>query len=115
MRTAAICVVAFVVTSVLFINFCNLVYGCGCRSLWDGADAHCNIHNKHGKHCPWCSHGQTGYGVIFSAILFPQWGMAFATRRKSWLLQASSSLLLFPVMGGIVALVVGLMDGYWAT
>ena len=35
-------------TSVFFIDFCNLVYQCGCRSLWAGADAACNIHTHGG-------------------------------------------------------------------
>ena len=114
-RTAVFCLVAFAVTSVLFINFCNLAYGCGCHSLWDGADAHCNIHNKYGKHCPWCSHGEAGYGIIFNAVLFPQFLAAFAARRRSLVQQLLITLLSFPISGGIVAVVVGVMDGYWKT
>ncbi len=115
MRTAAFCLLAFCITSVLFINFCNLVYGCGCESLWAGAATHCNIHAKHGRHCPWCSHGETGYGVIFSAVLLPQFGVAFAARRRTWPQQLIATLVSFPVFGGIAAIVVGFMDGYWRT
>jgi hypothetical protein len=113
MRTAVLCGIALALNSVLFINLCNLVYQCGCKSLWDGADEHCNIHAKHGRHCPFCSHGNTGYGLFFSAILFPQFGIAYISRRRSAALQLSAILVSFPVCFAIVALVVGLMDGYW--
>lgn len=113
MRTAVFCGVALVLSSVLFINLCNLVYQCGCKSLWDGADEHCNVHAKHGRHCPFCSHGNFGYGVIFSAILFPQFGVAYAARRRSPVQQLTATLVSFPMFFGIVAFVVGLMDGYW--
>lgn len=113
MKTVAICLVVFLVTSVLFINFCNLVYGCGCESLWAGAATHCNIHAKHGKHCPWCSHGEAGYGMIFSAVLLPEFGVAYLARRRYFWSQLGLAMATFPVSGSIVALIVGLMDGYW--
>lgn len=113
MKTAATCLVAFLITSVLFINFCNLVYGCGCESLWAGAATHCNIHAKHGKHCPWCSHGEAGYGMIFSAVLLPEFGVAYLARRRRFWPQLGMTVASFPLSGGIVALIIGLMDGYW--
>lgn len=112
-QTLFICLLAFAVTSALFINFCDLVYACGCHSLWNGADAHCNIHAHHGKHCPWCSHGMVGYGLIFASIVLPQFGVAWLLRTKSWVTGLTATLLGFPVFGGIVAVVVGLWDGYW--
>ena len=112
-NTILICLVAFAVTSVLFINFCDLVYACGCRSLWNGADAHCNIHAQHGKHCPWCSHGKLGYGLIFASIVVPEFLVALALRRRSWMAGLAATLLSFPIFGGIAALAVGLWDGYW--
>ena len=112
-NTILICIVAFAVTSVLFINFCDLVYACGCHSLWNGADAHCNIHAHHGKHCPWCSHGMSGYSIIFACIQIPEFAVAFALRRRSWIEGLAGTLLSFPVFGGVVALAVGLWDGYW--
>ena len=113
MRTAAFCAVAFVLSSVFFINLCNLVYQCGCKSLWNGADEHCNVHARHGRHCPFCSHGNAGYGVIFSAILLPQFGVAYFSRRRSAVQQFGATVFSFPVFFGIVALTVGLLDGYW--
>ena len=112
-NTILICIAAFAVTSVLFINFCDLVYACGCHSLWNGADAHCNIHAHHGKHCPWCSHGMSGYSIIFACIQIPVFAVAFALRRRSWIEGLAGTLLSFPVFGGVVALAVGLWDGYW--
>lgn len=107
--------ICFAVTSVLFINFCNLVFDCGCTWLWAGADAKCNIHQAHGKHCPWCSHGMIGYGVIFSAVLLPQILVTWKLPRGGWLIRTAAGLATFPVSGIAVALVVGWMDGYWST
>ena len=56
---ALVFVAAAAVTSVFFINLCAAIFGCGCVSLWSGADAHCNIHLAGSRHCPWCLHGQT--------------------------------------------------------
>ena len=107
-----ISVIAFAVTSIFFIDFCNLVFGCGCQSLWAGADAHCNIHAAHGKHCPWCSHGQTGYAVIFGGIVLPQFAIAWMLNRGSWWTRLAITLTGFPVFGGIAALIAGWIDGY---
>ncbi len=96
-----------VVTSVFYIDFCNLVYQCGCASLWAGADAHCNVHNATGRHCPWCSVGIAGsVGLWLSVIV----GQAFVAFRTSRILL---TLLVFPLIGGIEALALGLWFGYW--
>ena len=110
---ALICAIAFVVTSVFFINFCNLVFACGCQSLWNGADQHCNVHVSHGRHCPFCSHGMAGYSVIFAAIIAPQLAIPFWLRRGSWWTRLAVTLAGFPVFGVIVALLAGWWDGYW--
>jgi hypothetical protein len=52
--------ISFTLTSLFFINLCNLIFRCGCRSLWAGAAVACNIHAQQRHHCPWCSHGTGG-------------------------------------------------------
>lgn len=114
MKTFGIYLIAFVFTSVFFINFCDLVYRCGCRSLWDGADTHCNRHAPAGhKHCPFCSHGDAGYAVFFGGIVLPQFGVVRALRNRGWIAQLTAGLATFPIAGGLLALAVGLLDGYW--
>ena len=110
---AVAALICFAATAVLFINFCDLVFGCGCTWLWAGADAHCNIHAHHGKHCPWCSHGMSGYAAIFAAVLLPQLLTVWKLPRGGWLLRTVAGLTVFPLAGSVVALVVGWLDGYW--
>lgn len=109
---AAIALLAITVTSVLFIDFCNLVYQCGCKSLWAGAAEHCNIH--HGpKRCPWCAIGWNGYIAVWLWIVLPQ--AAAALWPGSWgeARRLVVSLALFPAMGGVAAAAVGIWRGYW--
>jgi hypothetical protein len=109
----SIAAIAFLCTSVFFINFCDLVYRCGCRSLWNGAAQHCNIHQPHARHCPWCNHGEAGYGAIFAAILVPQFAVAWWLRRPRWVVRLALTAAVFPVWGFVVAAAVALWDGYW--
>jgi hypothetical protein len=104
---------AAIVTSLLFINFCALVYQCGCESLWAGAADRCNIHDAHSRHCPWCSIGTAGAGTVYAAILAAQAGVVFFWPGVAWLPRAILTLLAFPVTGGILALVLGWVKGYW--
>ena len=110
----AIAVIGLVVTSVFFIDLCNFIYQCGCTSLWAGADAHCNIHmDGHGKHCPFCSHGQAGYGLFFGTIIGTQIWTALRLKRGPWIARAAAVIAMFPLVGGILAAITGLYDGYW--
>jgi hypothetical protein len=110
---AAIFAVAAAVSSVFFINFCGLVFQCGCTSLWAGADAHCNIHTPGAKHCPWCA---TGLGnTIWGVMVVVQAVLAFAFPKLRLPARAALALLAFPVVGAVAALVAGLASGYWAT
>jgi hypothetical protein len=105
--------ISFAVTSIFFFNFCNLIFGCGCRALWAGADAACNIHAMHGRHCPWCSHGYAGYAIVMTLITGPQLAIALLTR-WSWLQRTAACLALFPLAGGAVAVLFGWLDKYWS-
>jgi hypothetical protein len=109
----AVFLLAAVVTSLLFINFCNLVYQCGCRSLWAGAAEHCNIHDAESRHCPWCSIGVLGAGAVWGVIVGSQAAVAFLWRGSGWVVRAALALAAFPVVGGVVAVALGLMQGYW--
>src|SRR5579864_8863158 len=64
--------VSLTATSVFFINLCAAIFRCGCRALWAGADAACNIHAPSGHHCPWCAHGTAGYTAVMVLLCAPQ-------------------------------------------
>lgn len=104
---------AIAVTSLFFLDICNLFFQCGCTHLWAGAAAHCNIHNPTGKHCPWCSVGQVGYGLIYAGIVIPQTFLSFFPRRWNLLARLAAALAAFPIIGALQALVLGLVYGYW--
>ena len=108
--------VSAAVTCLFLVDFCNAVYRCGCRSLWAGGAAHCNIHMAAGRHCPWCSIGTAGF---FLAALFPilvaQWALSSHPRRWPWLLRLLAALLAFPLTGTLAALLTGWLTGYWTT
>ncbi len=111
----AIFLIAATVTSVFFINFCATVFHCGCQSLWTTAAESCNIHLAHGKHCPWCVFGYTGYVLVYGTMIACQALLAFGGTRWgwSWLLRLIGSLAAFPTSGLILALVLGWYTGYW--
>ncbi|HUQ96007.1 MAG TPA: hypothetical protein VM120_30295 [Bryobacteraceae bacterium] len=110
-QRAAICLAALAVTCVFFINFCNLVYQCGCVSLWAGADKHCNIH--HGpKHCPWCSSRLTGY-LVWITMAVSQTLVSFWPAPWRWPARLFWATAAFPLVGVILALPIGLYQGYW--
>ena len=35
--------------------YCGMLFGCGCTYNWLGGWDGCNVHNRHGPQCPWCS------------------------------------------------------------
>lgn len=105
---------AAALTSLFLINLCHAVYRCGCRSLWAGAAAHCNIHTLGSRHCPWCSIGTAGFGAVFGVILGSQLALSFWPSRWRWRTRLIASLLAFPAAGGLIALVAGWISGYWA-
>lgn len=104
--------ISFAVTSIFFINFCNWIFKCGCRSLWAGADVVCNIHATHGHHCPWCSHGSVGHAMIMTLLCAPQLAEVVFTK-WNWPVRTAVAIALFPAIGTLVALAFGWLDGYW--
>lgn len=112
-------VIGAAISLLFFINFCDLVYQCGCRSFWNGAAEACNIHLADSRHCPWCSYGSWGLYLPASTILLGQAVLSFwpeGARRgiRQRLLRLLVVLLAFPVLGGLTALAFGLHSGYWA-
>lgn len=95
-----------------FINFCNLVFQCGCRSLWAGAADHCNIHEAGVPHCPWCVDAWSGPTVL-GIVTLTQLLVLFAPGRASVWSRSVAALIALPVVGGALALGFGLARGYW--
>jgi len=104
--------ISFAITSTFFINLCSWIFQCGCRALWAGADAACNIHAQHGRHCPWCGHGRAGYFIVMTLLCAPQLAVSLWPR-WSWTVRTVVAIGLFPTVGVLVAAVMGWMDHYW--
>lgn len=70
--------IAFVVTSVVYMPVCNLVFDCGCTWPWLGGVQHCNIHVAGPPDCPLCKGGApiqaVGFAAIGSPIFLLTWG-----------------------------------------
>ena len=47
--------------------FCGQVYRCGC-SYSEGM-TYCNVNSRSEPSCPWCSHGKSGFYMLFGLIL----------------------------------------------
>jgi hypothetical protein len=104
--------VAVTFTSVFFINYCDLVFQCGCTFLWSGADAHCNIH--HGpKRCPFCAVGWGGQLLIWLSMIAPQLYISLREASWGWKKRLVLALMAFPIIGLAPVLGVGLWKGYW--
>ena len=104
--------VALGVTYVFFIQYCDLIFSCGCQALWAGASSSCNIHAPAPPHCPWClHHGSYGWwslsGICTAQAGIALWPGAFGLAR------GISVFLAFPVLGGVFGVAAGLATGYW--
>ena len=110
----AIAVAGCIVTTAFFIDFCNLVYRCGCRSLWNGAAVACNIHSNATHHCPWCSIGTAGAFAVWLTVVVFQCLIAFRWTGLPVFPRLLLTLAAFPVIGGLLALGLGLSLDYWS-
>jgi len=104
---------AFAVSSALFVNWCAVLFQCGCRSLWNGISTHCNIHAAAGPSCPWCEHPFAGGGVAFLALVLAQYAVVYRVSPTGFWRKAGLALAVFPVATGIVGLAQGWIWGYW--
>ncbi|MEO8128843.1 MAG: hypothetical protein ABI822_17195 [Bryobacteraceae bacterium] len=112
-KRVAIFLVSAALTSVFIINFCALIYQCGCHSFWAGAADECNIHSFESHHCPWCSIGTEGFVAVVAGIVAVQAALTFGPFRMSPIRRLLSSLIAFPVAGSVIAVALGLWQGYW--
>ena len=96
---------ALAVTGIFFVDWCAVVFQCGCRSLWNGIATYCNIHATTGPHCPWCAHPLAGGGVAFAAAVVTQWAAVYRTPTSSFMKRLVLALVAFPLASGLVALV----------
>lgn len=104
---------AATVTMTFLINFCHLVFQCGCQSLWNGAAQLCNIHQPGVRPCPWCSSGTVAGLVPYASILLGQAAAAFWPRPWSLGWRLALAMAAFPLLGGLAALAFGWATGYW--
>ena len=105
--------ISAVITCVFVINFCALIYRCGCHSFWAGAADECNIHNSEMHHCPWCSIGTEGFAAIVLTIVAVQAALSFGPYGGGIAARLLSSLLAFPLAGSAIAVAMGIWQGYW--
>ena len=111
----AVFITALTAGAVFFIDICNMIYRCGCRSWWNGAAAHCNVHQAHAvRRCPLCVIPVAGQLAIFGAAASAQAFISF--RATGW--GAGKRLVLalaaFPVVMLLIALPLGSATGYWS-
>ena len=97
---------------VVFIDVCDLVFDCGCRSLWAGAASLCNIHNQIPPHCPWCERPFVFGGSAFAAAAGAQAALVFGAARLGLAARFALALLAFPVVGALVGIAQAWWSGY---
>ncbi len=107
-------VAAVAVSGVLFVNWCAVVFQCGCRSLWNGVSVACNIHAAAGPHCPWCEHPLAGGGIAFFAMLAAQYLVIYRWSLSGFARRFGLAMIAFPIVTGVVALAQGWVWGYWS-
>jgi hypothetical protein len=98
-------------TGVFFINWCHMVYQCGCTFMWAGGAAHCNIQQAGPPDCPWCARMDLA-SIAFFSVLGAQALVSFWPGR----LRAIRVILAFaasPVSAAIVGWIIGWYVGYW--
>jgi hypothetical protein len=109
---ALILVTAATVTSLFVIDYCSAVFGCGCLSLWSGADVRCNIHQAGARHCPWCAHGRAASAVPWALIVAAQAAISFGPCPMRAGLRLIPAVAAFPVAGAIIAVAHGISVGW---
>ena len=95
------------------MNLCDLIFDCGCVSVWNGSTATCNVHNAAGPHCPWCSHPFTAGASAFLAVLAAQAWIALGPLPVEIGTRLVAAILAFPVLAGAMGWLHGTWYGYW--
>ncbi len=100
------------VAGTFFINLCDLIYQCGCVSLWAGGAAYCNIQIPGAPDCPFCARPEVAeaslYGTLGVQGLVMFWPSRLRLRGR-----VLAGLVAFPVVVGVFGLVLGIRSGYW--
>ena len=98
-------------TLAFWINWCELIYQCGCTFYWAGAAAHCNIHQGGVRHCPWCTNPVYG-GVALGVTLVCQLVAAFWPGVQYWR-NLSLTIIASPAAAAVAGVAIGFWAGYW--
>ena len=113
-RLATLSAAVVALSLIFFIDLCGALFACGCRSLWAGASALCNVHAATPPHCPWCAHPATVGAVAFLAITAAQVAAIFLPRGLTLPSRVLLAAAAMPVVGGAVGWLQGWLFGYWA-
>jgi hypothetical protein len=62
---------AALLTFLTALPICNLIFACGCRFVFAGGEAHCDIHVPGPPDCPVCT--VLPVGALFAGTLFACW------------------------------------------
>jgi hypothetical protein len=100
-------------TGILFIDLCGLVFGCGCRSLWNGGAEACNIHAPAPPHCPWCEHPFAAGAVSFVSIALAQAWLVLHPGRMGFALRLALAAAAAPALVGLLGAIQGFLWDYW--
>ena len=111
-KRAAVLAALAAVAATFFLNFCHLIYDCGCVSLWNGATEFCNIETAGPPDCPFCDRPAVAYGALFGTFLV-QGVVVFAPGSLGLGVRALLGLAAFPLLVGATGIVLGLLVGYW--
>jgi hypothetical protein len=98
-------------TGVFFINWCHMVYQCGCTFLWTGGAVHCNIQQAGPPDCPWCARMDLA-SIAFFAVLGTQALVSFWPGPTKWV-RVLAALAASPISAMAVGWIIGWYVGYW--
>ncbi|HVS14122.1 MAG TPA: hypothetical protein VMV46_09370 [Thermoanaerobaculia bacterium] len=98
--------------ALFFLDLCDLIFDCGCRSLWAGAADHCNVHDPTTPSCPWCVTGRWGTWLPLGVIWAGQAAALLWPGRLSLPWRVALAAVAFFALGGAVGLGFGLATGY---
>ncbi len=102
-----------VVEVVTITAFCGQVYRCGC-SYSEGM-TYCNVNSPSEPNCPWCSHGKTGFYMLFSLIVLGTMVsilLSFRRFRPNLVSGLAAGLIGYLVWGVLAALAFAFYDDY---
>ncbi|NKB89490.1 MAG: hypothetical protein GKS06_14835 [Acidobacteria bacterium] len=112
-RRWAALAVGLIATGVFFVNICDLVFDCGCASLWAGGAEHCNIHHAEGPRCPWCANPFTAGAGAFVSVAVAQVWLAVGPLAVGLAARVALTVAALPAVGVAIGWLQGSWYGYW--